>query len=142
MVNLSGEIMAIVLDTKYALPTEYLIPIMGGIIKNDIKRPELGVNYINLAKYPKVNPKTGEMRDHGALLSGYKNLLAVKRGSPADKAGLQVGDIILQVEDELVNGKKTLTQMIQEYSPGSELELLILRGEKERVVKVVLGKIE
>ena len=101
----------------------------------------LGVRYINLAKYPRVG-SDGEIRDKGALLSGFKNLTAVAKGSPADKAGLQVGDIIVMVEDELVNGKKTLTQMIQEYNPGEDLKLTISRGNKEKVVEVKLQELE
>ena len=72
----------------------------------------------------------------------YKNLLAVAKGSPADKAGLQVGDIITMIEDEPVNGRVTLTQMIQEYEPGQKIKLIIIRNNQEQKIEVELGKIE
>ncbi len=143
MVNLAGEIMAIIADQKTAIPIQYLTTAIADLSKKDkIDRAYFGVHYINLAQYPKIDQGTGVMRDKGALLSGYKNLLAVAKGSPADKAGLQVGDIIIMVEDEPVNGRTTLTQMIQEYEPGQTLKLTILRQGKEKAVELLLGKLD
>jgi len=142
MVNLAGEIVAIINDNQTAVPTSYLTTAISDLSKKDsIDRAYLGVHYINLAKYPKVDPTaTDEMRDKGAQLSGYRNLLAVEKASPASKAGLQVGDIILTIEDEAINGQKNLTQMVQEYEPEETIKLTILRNGKERAVEVELGK--
>src|SRR3989338_3404259 len=143
IVNLAGEIVAIITDQKTATTTQYLTTAIADLSKKDkIERAYFGAHYINLAKYPKIDRETGVMRDKGALLSGYKNLLAVAKNSPADKAGLQVGDIILMVEDEPVNGRTTLTQMIQEYEPGQILKLTIVRNDKEKAVEVLLGKFD
>jgi len=73
------------------------------------------------------------------LLSGWQNLTAVVKGSPADKAGLKVGDIITMVEDELVNGKKSLTQIIGDYNPGDKIGLTVLSNGREKVVETELG---
>ncbi len=140
IVNLSGEIVAVVADTSIAIPMDYLNTAIDDLAKKEkIYRPYLGVHYINLAKYPKVDPSTGEMRDKGALLSGFENFTAVTKGSPADKAGLQVGDIITMVEDELVNGRKTLTAIIGEYNPGQELKFTVLRSGTEKLFEIKLG---
>lgn len=142
IVNMSGEIIAVIIDGQNAMPMEYLKTAISDLAKKEkIDRVMLGVRYINLAKYPRVG-NDGEIREKGALLSGFKNLTAVAKGSPAEKAGLQVGDIIVMVEDELVNGKKTLTQIIQDYNPGDEVKLTISRDGKERVVKVKLQELE
>jgi len=143
IVNLAGEIVAIIADQQTAIPTQYLTTAIADLSKKDkIDRAYFGVHYINLAKYPKIDRATAVMRDNGALLSGYKNLLAVAKGSPADKAGLQVGDIITMIEDEPVNGRVTLTQMIQEYEPGQKIKLIIIRNNQEQKIEVELGKIE
>lgn len=141
IVNLAGEIIAVINNNSIATPVSYLNTIIRNLGKQEkITRTKLGVHYINLAKYPKIDPTTGDMRDKGAFLSGFKNLTAVTKNSPADRAGLQVGDIILRVEDELVNGRKTLAQMIQEYEPDQTLKLIILRNNKEKVIEVELGE--
>ena len=143
MVNLSGEIVAIVNNTQTALPVSYLKTAINDLSKKEkIDRAYLGVHYINLSKYPKIDPATGGMRDKGALLSGFKNLLAVEKRSPASKAGLRVGDIILTIEDVAVNGQETLTQMIQEYNEGDKIKITYLRNGKERAIEVLLGKID
>jgi len=97
--------------------------------------------YIDLSKYPKVDVASGVMIDQGALLSGFQNMTAVEKSSPADVAGLKVGDIITYVEDEMVNGKKTLTQIIQDYDPGARLKLTVSRAGKDIPLEVELGKV-
>lgn len=141
IVNLSGEIIALVMNETNALPLEYLRTAISDLGKKDsIDRALFGVNYINLSKYPRVGGSV--IYDHGALLSGFENLTAVIKGSPADKAGLKVGDIITAVENEIVNGKQTLTAMIQAYEPGTELKLTVLRGDKEMVINVRLAELD
>ncbi len=143
IVNLAGEVVAVINDGQSAIPMDYLKTAINDLGKKDrIDRAELGVNYINLAKYPKVDTLSGEMRDVGALLSGFRDVLAVAKNSPADKAGLRVGDIILMIEDEAVNSKRTLTQMIQDYEPGETLKLIVLSNGKEKTVEVELGELE
>ena len=55
---------------------------------------------------------------------------------------LQVGDIILAVENEMVNGHKTLTAILQEYESDKTIKLTILRNGKEKTVEVELDKLE
>jgi len=140
LVNLSGEIIAVVVDSNSAMPVAYLETAIDDLSKKEkIYRPYFGVHYLNLAKYPRVDAASGEMRDRGALLSGWQNLTAVVKGSPADKAGLKVGDIITMVEDELVNGKKSLTQIIGDYNTGDKIGLTVLSNGREKVVETELG---
>ena len=142
IVNLAGEIVAIIDSPRNAIPLDYLLVAINDLNKkNKVERASLGVHYIDLAKYPRVDPKTGKMRNKGALLSNFKNLLAVEKGSVADTAGLMVGDIILNVEDEPINGRKNLTAIIQAYQHGQTLKLTVLRNGKEKTFKIKLNKL-
>ncbi|MCA8918861.1 MAG: trypsin-like peptidase domain-containing protein [Planctomycetes bacterium] len=60
-------------------------------------------------------------------------------GSGAEKAGLRVNDIILQVEGEDMNELEDLLKVIGESKVGDTLEVKMLRGEEEKTVKVTLG---
>ncbi len=62
--------------------------------------------------------------------------------TPADKAGLQLGDVILRVNDKAVGGLQDLRVYIAQMAPGSKVTLTISRDGKERVLDVTLGKLD
>lgn len=59
-------------------------------------------------------------------------------GSPAQKAGLQSGDIITKFGDKVVRNLYDLTYCLKEYNPGDVVEIIILRGDKEMKLKCTL----
>jgi S1-C subfamily serine protease len=63
-------------------------------------------------------------------------------GSPADEAGVRVGDIVLQVDDVSLTGvgAKRLAEVIATYRPGDTLMLGVIRGEIPRAIEVTLGE--
>ncbi len=67
-------------------------------------------------------------------------VLQVLSGSPAAKAGIKEGDIILQVDDYLINDEQTLVGVFQQYSVGDVLTLKILRDNKIITKKMKLEK--
>ncbi len=60
-------------------------------------------------------------------------------GSAAEKAGLQVGDVILKVNDKAVADSPELIETVSSYRPGEQVELLIKRGNQELTKSAVLG---
>jgi serine protease Do len=52
-------------------------------------------------------------------------------GTPADKAGLQVGDIILKIEDFQIMNDNTIFGVFYEFRTGQEIDLSIVRDDKE-----------
>jgi hypothetical protein len=71
--------------------------------------------------------------DHGVLLSG------VSAGSPAEKAGIQGGDIIIGLGEHDVADLYALTDALREHAPGDEVRVVILRDGEELELEVVLG---
>jgi membrane-associated protease RseP (regulator of RpoE activity) len=82
-------------------------------------RPWLGVYY--------------EMQETGALVTG------ILEGSPAQEAGLEVGDTITAVDRHSVGENYTLGDVIERYGPGDRVELTILRDGRELKVRVRLA---
>ena len=64
----------------------------------------------------------------------------VVKGSPADKAGLRVGDLITAVNDDKVDEKTSLSDLIGQHKPGDEVEIHYKRGRQDRTVTVTLGE--
>ncbi len=60
--------------------------------------------------------------------------------SPSDKAGLKVGDIILQINEYKINNENTLVSVFQEFRKGQEILIKILRDGEELNKKMKLEK--
>lgn len=60
--------------------------------------------------------------------------------SPAQKAGLQDGDVILEFQGKVVGGNADLTRAVRSAGAGEKIELLVLRGGKEEKIQVELGE--
>jgi serine protease Do len=61
-------------------------------------------------------------------------------GTPADKAGLQVGDIILKIEDFQIINDNTIFGVFYEFRTGQEIDLSIVREDKEISKKMILER--
>ncbi|RKZ29163.1 hypothetical protein DRQ36_09225 [bacterium] len=64
----------------------------------------------------------------------------VVRHSPAQITGLEVGDIITEIDGVEIINAESLTDFLDKKNPGDLLKVKILRCEKERTVYLVLGK--
>ena len=104
----------------YAVPIETAREVSEALIAGRaIERPFLGV-------------QLGES-DDGAQVA------AVTPGSPADRAGLQQGDVITEVEGEPANADD-VRRAVAEREPGDELELTVVRDGETETVTATLGK--
>jgi len=104
----------------YAVPIETAKEVAEALIAGRaIERPFLGV-------------QLGES-DDGAQVA------AVTDGSPADRAGLQPGDVITEVEGEPATADD-VRRAVAEREPGDELELTVRRDGETETITATLGK--
>ena len=78
------------------------------------------------------------------ILNDTIHVLNVIKNGPSDKAGLQLGDQILQIGDSIVAGVNITTERIKRYlrgSGGAKVKLNILRNNKKRSITIVRGMI-
>ncbi len=64
----------------------------------------------------------------------------VGKGSPAEKAGLKKGDVILEADGVVIDEPRRLKDVIASHMPGDVIEILLLRDGKETTVEVTLEK--
>jgi len=148
LVNIAGQVIGI--NTAMAQGAEnigFAIPI--NEVKdtiNDVRehgrivRPWLGVRYMMLNK--SIAQANNLSVDHGALITRgrERGQLAVIPGSPADKAGLEENDIILQADGTELTQEKTLAYVIGQHDPGDKISLKVLDRGEEKTVEVELDE--
>jgi serine protease Do len=108
------------------------------LTQGKIAYPFIGVRYIIISDdYAKEEDLSV---DYGAIVvesqDGEPSIIS---NSPADKAGIKVGDIILELDGKKINTDDTLTKIIQNYFPGDQVTLKILRDGVENLINITLG---
>ena len=140
LVNLRGELVgintAIVgqanIGIGFAIPINMAKWVMDQLIsEGKVTRAWLGV-YIQSVD-DAVAESFGLDNPTGALVD------QVMDDSPAEKAGIKVGDLILKVEDHAIESSDELSRIIAAYKPDTRVEILLLRKGKEKAISVKLG---
>src|SRR6185436_7360507 len=89
-----------------------------------VVRGRIGVGIQNVTK--DLADSLGLGKASGAAVSN------VEEGSPAAKAGLEVGDVILKIDGRAVEGSADLSRTIRALKPGSKINLAVWRGQAAR----------
>lgn len=145
LVNVAGQVIgintAVATDANnigFAIPINATKGVMGGVLeKGAVSRAYLGVQYVNIT--PEV-AKQFELRVRRGAYVYSENGKAVVSGSPAEKAGIQDGDIITKVDDQRVGEDGSVGSLVGQHRPGDEVSLTILRDAKTQVLKVTLAE--
>lgn len=144
LVNLSGEVIGIntAVDQQaegigFAIPINDARGLINSVTKNGkVERAYLGVSHMaitpDVKKYYKLNESTGAyiVNEDGP---------AVASGSPAEKAGLKSGDVIVSLGGVTIDAKHPLMSVISQRAPGETLPVVYMRDGKKESVNVTLG---
>ncbi|MEN9434687.1 MAG: hypothetical protein RLZZ422_2276, partial [Pseudomonadota bacterium] len=84
---------------------------------------------------------TSQERDKNAALKEQGVAVReVQSDSPASEAGIEVGDIILSVDNTPIKDSATLRSLVDKATPDKPLAVLILRDDRTRFVAVTIKK--
>jgi S1-C subfamily serine protease len=148
LLNLAGEVIGV--NTAVAQGAQnigFALPI--NQTKRDINQiktigkisyPFLGIRYQIID--PELKQQNNLPFDYGALVARGENPgdVAVTQDSPADKAGIKDGDIILEVNGQKIDKNNDLTQSLQKFNVGDTVTLKVYSNGKEKEVKVTLAE--
>tara|TARA_Y100000591_G_scaffold331171_1_gene364238 strand:+ start:323 stop:1726 length:1404 start_codon:yes stop_codon:yes gene_type:complete len=144
--NLKGEVIGIntaiiapgqsgSIGIGFAIPANAASNVINQLIEfGETKRGWLGV---------RIQEVTKEIADVEKLKKPAGALVAsVGKNSPADKAGIKAGDIILEFDGKKIDTMRTLPKVVASTAVGKSVQLKIWRNKKSITKRLVLGRLE
>ena len=82
----------------------------------------------------------GTIPDMASGEAGGVKITGVSKGSPAELAGMQGGDMITKIGDYDVTNLEDMTGALRSYKPGDKVVIVVMRDGAEKKLDVTLGK--
>ena len=141
--NMSGEVIGInsqiysrtggYMGLSFSIPIDVALKVKDDLVKyGKVNRGRIGVTIQGLNK--ELAESFGLDKPRGALVN------SVEAGSPAAKAGLQTGDVILAVDGKPVDSSVDLPRIVGETKPGGTLALQVWRKGGTQDLRVTVGE--
>jgi serine protease Do len=141
LVNVRGELIGIntaIFSTSggyqgigFAVPSNMAKAVMESLIKNGkVIRGWLGVSIQALT--PELAKNLNIKSDIGVLIGD------IIENSPAEKAGLQRGDVIIEYDGKAIEEPRQLRNLVVTTKPDQEVKIKIIRENEEKTIKVII----
>ena len=148
LVNMSGEVIGIFAamntkekDVSLAIPSNEILSKISKFNKyGDISTPFLGIQYVPLDKLKA--DKLGINISDGMLITNKNGKFAITPNSPADRAGLNINDVIQKIDNIKITPKNPLQKILSNYQPSDEITITVWRKNKAIKIQLTLGKLE
>ena len=142
--NMKGEVIGInsqiysrsggSMGVSFAIPIDLAMDVQSQLkAKGKVSRGRLGIGIQEVSKELAESFNLGKTQ--GALVA------SVEKGAAADKAGIEVGDIILKFDGKAVAESGDLPRMVGSTRPGSKVVINIWRKGASRDLTVAVGEI-
>ncbi len=113
----------------FATPSDLARPVIEQLRRDGrVERGWLGVSVQDLV------PEDGRPARRGVLIAG------VERTSPAGRAGLRQGDVVVAINGDRVETSRALVRTVAAVPPGQTVRLTVLREGRERELPVQVGR--
>jgi len=120
---------------SFAIPIDVATKVQAQLMQfGKVTRGRLGVTIqdVNQALADSFGLKT----PHGALVS------AVEKGSPAERAGLEPGDVIVGLDDKAIGHSADLPALVADIKPGTPAKLQVIRKGATKTLSVAVGEMK
>ena len=147
LVNLAGEVIgintAIASDSQnvgFAIPINDVVGLIQSVEQTGkLERPYLGVRYVlltdDIAKEYNLKVSRGAYIPQQTSRSGE----TVVSGGPADKAGIEPGDVITKIDGTAIDEKTSLTSLLGKHKVGDSIKITVQRGDEVKTMSVTLA---
>jgi serine protease DegQ len=117
----------------YAIPVSIARQVMEQIIeKGSVTRGWIGVGVQDISK---------ELAESFKLPTAKGVLITqIERGSPADKAGVKLGDVLVAVNGRPVGDTTTMLNLVAALRPGEQASVRVARNQEETDLTVTIGR--
>jgi serine protease Do len=143
--NLAGEVIGInsqiysrsggYQGLSFAIPIDVAMKVEGQLLAHGkVNRGRLGVTIQEVS--PELAESFGLDKVTGALVN------SVEKGTAADKAGLQPGDVILKFNGTTVSQSSELPPLVSDTAPGAKVNLTIWRKGQAKDISLSVGQME
>ena len=141
--NMRGEVVGInsqiysrsggYMGVSFAIPIDVAMDIQNQLrVSGKVSRGRLGVVIQEVSK--ELAESLALSKPMGAVVN------AVEKGGPADKAGLEPGDVILKFDGKPINASADLPRMVGATKPGTRSTLQVWRKGATREIAVTVGE--
>ena len=142
LVNLKGELIGTPtviigpganIGIGFAVPVSIASNVMDQLIQNgEVSRGRIGVAIRDVT--PELAQNLGLTTNRGALVN------SVEPGSPADKAGIEAGDVIVTLDGTPVEGSANVRNRVGLVKPGTSVKVGVVRDGKDREFELAVEK--
>jgi serine protease Do len=133
--TLDKSVIGLVNSSNKITPIFYLRNVLPQVLeKEEVARPKLGLEYLDLSEMIGLQDTRYQGFNYGAIVYG-----SPESKTPAAKAGLKNGDLIIKVDGLPFNGRANLTEIVQSKKPGEKIEFGIVRDGKELILTATLS---
>jgi serine protease Do len=141
--NLKGEVVGInsqiysrsggYMGLSFAIPIDVAMDVQNQLKSSGkVTRGWLGISIQEITK--ELAESFGMKNTSGALVAG------VEKASPAEKSGLEVGDVILRFDGKAIATSSDLPRVVGATRPGKEVPVEVLRRGSTRTLSVTVGE--
>jgi serine protease Do len=120
---------------SFAIPIDVAMKVEGQLLeKGKVSRGRLGISIQDVNS--DLAEAFGMDKPAGAVVG------SVETGSPADKAGIEPGDVVVKFEGTPINRSGELPPLVSEVAPGSKAVVTVLRQGKTKDITVTVGEMK
>lgn len=141
--NMRGEVVGInsqiysrsggYMGVSFAIPIDVAMEVQNQLRSSGkVSRGRMGVVIQEVSK--ELADSLGLNKPIGAVVN------AVEKGGPADKAGLEAGDVILKFDGKVINNSADLPRMVGAVRPGTRSVIQVWRKGSTREIPMIVGE--